>query len=130
MTQQGPGSFTYVDRAKADADDTAKGRWAGPASPTTHITGTIDGAPLPCPAWSAAEALPPPEPPYGECIDAVGDMTTVSGQDRATLEPPTLLEQIAATQAQLQALYDQVITNQNEEDKSLSGIMLFFDRAF
>jgi hypothetical protein len=62
--------------------------------------------------------LLPPEPAYGECIDAVGNMTTVSGVSREELEAsaPTLEEQIAATQAQLQALYDLVVTNQNEGD--------------
>jgi hypothetical protein len=117
--RQGESTFTLVDRAKADADDTAKGRWAGPQQPTTHITGTIDGAPLPCPAWSAAEALLPSEPPYGESVDWVPDQTTVSGQDRATLEPPTLLEQLAQTQAQLQALLDQINEVHNEEDNAL-----------
>jgi hypothetical protein len=112
---QGESTFTLVDHAKTSAEDTAKGRWAGPASPTTHIIGTIDGAPLPCPAWSAAEALLPPEAPYGESVDWLPDMSTVSGQDRATLEPPTLLEQLAQTQAQLQALLDQINEVQTEE---------------
>jgi hypothetical protein len=113
VTTQGTSTYSSIEKAKSDLDDERGGRWAGPQLPTRHITGTLpDGAPLPCPAWSAAEALVPPEPPLNEDVNWLPDMTTVSGQDRATLQPPTLAEQIAqlnAAIAQNQALLNQLI---------------------
>jgi hypothetical protein len=119
MTRQGESTFTLVDRARADADDTAKGRWAGPQLPTRHITGTMpDGAPLPCPAWSAAEALLPPEEPLGYSIDELPSMETVSGQPREEPQPQATLAQLRASLAEQKAVLDQLqtqLTNQTEE---------------
>jgi hypothetical protein len=72
---------TYHEQAVQDAGETQGGRWR---NTDVSVAGT---APCPhsdklvAPQWSAD--VGPPEPPTGECIDAVQSMETVSGIDRA-----------------------------------------------
>jgi hypothetical protein len=98
MSQQGTSTFTLVDRAAADASDEHGGRFAKQQRPTV-VGRTEDGGGLPAPLWCRQQSLVPDEPALNDDVNWLPDMSTVSGQDRATLEPPTLLEQLAQTQA-------------------------------